>query len=83
MGIMMNQQDNRTELQKRIAAELSDKAKKKADQPKGEMPDGVDDSAYVEHTKQTTSYAWVWIVLVAVGAVALLWYFVATAGNTF
>jgi hypothetical protein len=44
------------------------------------MPDGVDDSAYIENTKQTTSLAWVWILIVAAAAVALVWFFIAS-GN--
>lgn len=79
MGIIVNQQDNRSELQKRIAAELSEKAKKK-DDPKGELPDGVDDSAYIEGMKKTTSLAWVWILLLVIAIIATVWFYVAT-GN--
>lgn len=73
MGIIVNQKDNRTELQKRIATELSEKAKKQ-NEPKGDRPDGVDDSAYVEGMKRTTSLAWVWMLIfifIIVGAVIL------------
>lgn len=79
MGIILNQQDNRSELQKRIAAELSEKAKKKHEAAK-ELPDGVEDSRYVEHTQQTGNWAWLWILLVGllvVGAVL----FVIVSGN--
>ncbi len=77
----MNQQDNRTELQKRIAAELSDKAKKKNNPSKQDMPDGVDDSAYIEGTKQTTSLAWAWLLIVIAAVGILIWYFIASASN--
>lgn len=71
MGIIVNQEDNRTALQKRIAAELTEKDKKrKARQDK--LPDGVEDSAYIEGTKKTTSLAWIWIVLVVVAVVAAI-----------
>lgn len=80
MGIIVNQQDNRTELQKRIAAELSDKAKKKHD-PKGEQVDGVEDSAYIEGTKLTTSLAWVWILIVVVAVIAAVVYFVIASNQ--
>jgi hypothetical protein len=79
MGIIVNQQDNRTELQKKIAAELSEKAKKKHDYT-GERPDGVDDSAYIEGTKKTTSLAWVWILIVAIAVIAAVWLFIVS-GN--
>jgi len=82
MGIIYNQEDNRSELQKRVAQELSEKAKKKTTKPDGDLPDGVDDSAYIEGTKKTTSLAWVWILIVAVAVIALVWYFIAT-GNSY
>ena len=64
MGIIVNRQDQRTELQKRIAAELTDKDKKRKAR-QDELPDGVDDSAYIEGTKQTTGLAGVWIAIIA------------------
>ena len=57
----MKQNESRSELQQKIAAELQDKAKKKALET--ERPDGVTDSAYIEGTKQTTSLAWAWVLI--------------------
>lgn len=72
----MKQNETRSELQKRVAAELQDKAKKKALET--EQPDGVTDSAYLKDTKQTTSLAWAW-VLIAIAIVGLaIWLLVAT-----
>lgn len=71
----MNQETERTELQKRIAAELAEKAKKKANTPNGDRPDGVDDSAYLKNTQKTSSLAWVWIaicVFIFVGLILLV-----------
>ncbi len=79
MGILYNQQDGRTELQKRVAQELTDKAKKKTSEP-GELPDGVDDSAYLEGTKKTTSLAWAWVLIAIVAVAILIWFFIAS-GN--
>ncbi len=79
MGLFVNQESNRTELQKRLQQELSDKAKKKAEII-ADQPDGVDDSAYIENTKQTTSLAWVWVVIIAVAVIATVWFFIAS-GN--
>lgn len=79
MGLFVNQESNRTELQKRLQQELSDKAKKKAEFT-ADQPDGVDDSAYIENTKQTTSLAWVWVVIIAAVVVAAVWFFIAS-GN--
>ena len=80
MGIIVNQQDNRSELQKRVAAELTEKAKKKKAN-EAELPDGVEDSRYIEGTKTTTSLAWVWIVIVVVAVVAMVWYIIASGNN--
>ncbi len=81
MGIIYNQQDGRSELQKRLAQELSEKAKKKNLDPANELPDGVEDSAYIEGTKKTTSLAWVWVLIVLVAVGVLIWFFIAS-GNT-
>jgi len=70
MGLYLQQKNERSELQQRIAAELNEKAKKKANVDTTK-PDGVTDSAYLEKTKITTSLAWVW-VLIAVAAIGIL-----------
>lgn len=80
MGIIVNQQDNRSELQKRIAAELSEKAKKNH-KPKGDQPDGVEDSAYIEGTKRTTGLAWAWLIIVVIAVAILVWFFIMSTGN--
>lgn len=69
MALFVNQNSNRTKLQEQLAAELQEKAKKKAEQD-ATLPDGVEDSQYIKGTKKTTSLAWVWILIVvfAVGA---------------
>jgi Flp pilus assembly protein TadB len=73
MALFMNQQNERTELQKRIAAELAEKAKKKSLEPDGDRPDGVTDSAYLEKTKTTTSLAWVWVLIILAGIALIIW----------
>jgi len=70
MGLYLQQKNERSELQQRIAAELNEKAKKKA-ASEAERPDGVTDSAYLEKTKTTTSLAWVW-ALIAVAFISIL-----------
>ena len=73
MGLFVQQNSNRTKMQERLAAELNEKAKKKAEL-EAKSPDGVEDSRYIEDTKQTTSLAWVW-VLIVIAAVAAAVYF--------
>jgi hypothetical protein len=61
MALFLNQNEQRSQLQERIAAELQERARQK---PSGDTPDGIEDSAYIKDTKQTTSLAWVWVLLV-------------------
>lgn len=79
MALFMNQQNERSEFQKRIAAELAEKSKKKALESENELPDGITDSAYLKNTKTTTSLAWVWILIIIAFIGALLWLVLATA----
>jgi hypothetical protein len=72
MALFIRQNDNRSQLQERLAAELQERAKKNAS--KDDLPDGVEDSQYLKNTKATTSLAWLWtiIILIIVGVVILL-----------
>ncbi len=79
MGIILKQTENRSELQKRIALDLAEKAKKKNPDP-ADRVDGVEDSAFVKGTKNTTSLAWVWVLIVIVSVGALIG-FVIASGN--
>lgn len=81
MGLYVNQKNSRTELQERIAAELREKAKKKAELEDKERPDGVTDSSYLEGTKQTTSLAWVWAIIGAVTVGLIIYLAVASTGR--
>lgn len=81
MAIIVNRNENRSELQKRIAKELTDKAKKKNAEP-ADMPDGVEDSAYVKDTKQTGGLAWLWTILAVAGVIALVYYFIVSSNQS-
>ena len=71
MGLFVNQQNQRSELQERIAAELREKAKASSLQEKATM-DGVDDIRYLEGTKQTTTLAWAWILIAIMAGVVIV-----------
>lgn len=82
MGRYIKQEESRSELQQRIAAELKAKAAARAKQEgaggeKDGAPevDGVEDSAYIKGTKATTTLAPVW-ALIALMAVGVFIYFV-------
>ena len=75
MGLYLKQNDNRSELQEKLAMELQDKARKKAKEE--ELPDGVTDSAYLRDTKQTTGLAWAWVFIIIAAVVIALWIIVS------
>lgn len=76
MSLHMKRSEVQSELQKRVAAGLQEKAKLKALET--EQPDGVTDSAYIKGTKETTSLAWVWVLIGIAIVVALVWLLIAT-----
>ena len=75
MSLYLKQNESRSELQDKLAKELQERAKKKALET--EQPDGVTDSAYLKQTKETSSLAWAWVlIMVAILAIAL-WLIIA------
>jgi hypothetical protein len=72
MALFMNQENTRTELQKRLAAELAEKAKKK-DLADVKPLEELSDKHYLKGTKQTTSLAWVWVLIVIATIGVILW----------
>ena len=62
MALYVKQSDTRSQLQEKLAQELQDRAREKAKQ--ADLPDGVDDSAYIEGTKVTSSLAWAWVLII-------------------
>ncbi len=79
MGYVFDQKDVRTELQKRVAADLTDRAKKKTDFT--DMPDGVDDSAFLIGTKKTTSLMGVWISIAVIAIILLIVFIILKVQN--
>jgi type VI protein secretion system component VasF len=77
MGLYVRQDQNRTELQDRIAAELQEKARKRTEM--ADRPDGVDDSQYMEGKKQTTSLALVWLVIAVIAIALIIWLVIQSA----
>ena len=65
----MKQDQTRSELQERIAADLRAKAAASSHTGDGAAPASVEQSEYLKGTKQTTTLAGVWLV---VGFLALL-----------
>ena len=72
MALFITQDSDRSELQKRLETELQEKLKKRAEL-ENKTPDGVEDSAYMEGKKSTTSIAWVWFLLLGAFLLISLW----------
>ena len=79
MALFVRQNEERTELQQRLATELREKAKRRAEND-AVRPDGIEDSNYLKDTKQTTSLAWVWIAIIAFAFIAMV-YFIIKASS--
>lgn len=80
MGRYIEQTESQSELQQRIAADLRAKAAARAKQEgtaggSASGPDGINDSAYIQGTKQTTTLSWAWL-LISVLAIGVFIYFV-------
>lgn len=68
MGLFIRQNDNRSQLQERLAAELREKARVRA---AGSDPvDLTENSTYLKNTETTSKRAWIWFV--ALGALLLV-----------
>lgn len=90
MALYVKQDDNRTELQEKIAAELREKQKKNSlnegktfTSSESEIPQ-PEDSVYLEGTKETTGLAFVWLLIFIAILIALgitIW--LASQKNTF
>lgn len=78
MALFIRQSEDRSKLQERLAAELREKAKARAETDG--QPDGVTDSAYLKNTKTTTSLAGLWIALIII-VVGILIFFIVTSGS--
>jgi len=77
MALFVRQDQERSELQQRLATELREKAKARQE---GEtnLPDGVEDSNYLRDTKKTTTLAWVWVVVILLVVFAGIFIFIVS-----
>ena len=77
MALYVKQDDNRTELQEKIAAELREKQIKNSLKEGDETPNSKgeivqpEDSTYLEGTKETTGLAFIWLLVFVAVLVAL------------
>lgn len=71
MGLFIRQDEERTELQRRLATELQEKARARAEADN--QFDDIEKSQYLKGTKRTTSLAWVWGVIVVLIIAVLIY----------
>ena len=76
MALYVKQDDERTELQQRIAAELREKQKRNSlengeSEPPSRNSLTPDNSKYLEGTKETTGLAFVWLLLTVAILIAI------------
>ena len=70
MGVIVHkEQDKNAELSRRIAADLKIKAEQTA---LSADPDLVNDSDYINGSKTTSRYGWVWLILVGLAILSLI-----------
>lgn len=68
MGIMVSKDESDSELDRRITSDL----RARAQAERRHDPDYVDDSTYVEGTKRTGKFTWIWFVLIALAIISLI-----------
>lgn len=70
MGIMVSKDlENNSELNRRISSDLRARTQS---MEKLSDPDFEEDSAYIENTKKTGKFTWVWIVLIILAVISLV-----------
>jgi hypothetical protein len=74
MALFVRQNEERSELQQRLAAELQEKAKAKV--LAENKPADIEDSAYLKDTKPTTGLAWAWIAILLIAAAIAVMIFI-------
>lgn len=75
MGILVEKDEDRSELSRRINADLRERAVRSSKQ---EDVDLVEDSEYLKNTNKTNRFSWFWFILVFLAAAALVVIFVVS-----
>ena len=73
MGILVEDDNERSRLQNRITADLRERANSTSKQ---EDVDLVEDSEYLKNTQKTNRFSWFWFVLIVLAILSLIVIFV-------
>ena len=65
MGVIVNQENDKDELSRRINADLKNRQVAAAEIEGEPDPDTVEGSEYLKNTKKTSRWGWIWIILIA------------------
>ena len=74
MGLFVNQQNRRSQLQEKIVADLREKAKNSDQGEKPQLPD-IEDSKYFEGTSQVSGTSWAWLLFGIIAVIFLIVFF--------
>jgi len=75
VGILVEKDEDRSELSRRINADLRERAARSSKQ---EDVDLVEDSEYLKNTNKTNRFSWFWFILVFLAAAALVVIFIVS-----
>lgn len=75
MGILVEKDEDRSELGRRISADLRERAQRSSKQ---EDYDGVEDSEMLRNTSKTNRFSWFWFILFFLAAVSLVIIFIVS-----
>lgn len=75
MGVLVEKEEDRSELSRRINADLRERASRTSRQ---EDYDAVEDSEYLENTRKTNRFSWFWFILVFLAAASLVVIFIVS-----
>ena len=70
MGILVEDNKERSKLQDRIAADLRERAERTTEIEEDDV-DLAEDSRYVEGTHKTSRFSWFWFVLITLAVLSL------------
>ncbi len=77
MALFIRQNEERSKLQERLAAELQERTMKTQ---QIDTKDTLEDQAYLKDTKKTSAHAWLWVVgMIAIIIAVLLFIFLRPA----
>lgn len=72
MALFVRQDEQRSKLQEKIAAELNEKSRPSAELENKPLPDGVEDSRYMRDYQTMSQRAWIWILIILLAVSGLI-----------